>query len=201
MTTSLAIPVFELKPFAKLRFRKEFALHARENTYINLPEINYGNLTVQLVTKKHAGSPPIPSGNNADLAIFHNGIRMTTSFELKPALDGSGIARTATTLVKTKDSLWKVYVENKKNVLDDSFQLDGEPFFLLVEYNSSYPIKTKTIPMSFWQRAFDKFWNNYKPIENIKVDYNFDLPADQLSLGAIFQLLLLIKNEEYWVTI
>ncbi|HKO82318.1 MAG TPA: hypothetical protein VJU78_18040, partial [Chitinophagaceae bacterium] len=191
MSTSLAIPVFELKPFARLRFYKELTLKAGEHSSIKLPEINNGNIIVQLVNQPgnpHAGTNVIPSGRNAYLSVLHSSVKVTDLVKPMPALDGSGVVRTATAFAKVKDSLWEVYIENKSQVNSEHFP-DSELFFILVEYSSSYPIKTKTIPMSFWQRAFDEFWNEYKPIENIKIDYNHDKYGDQYSVGSILLLL------------
>jgi phospholipase C len=133
----------------------------------------------------HAGTSIQPSGKGAYVDIIHDGRIISNTLTDKP-----GKGKVATASIGAIDNLWKLVF---KNTNENSGE-DGEDYFVSITYPSTNPIKVKKIPMSFWQRAFDNFWNNYKPIEYLKINYDHNYYGDQYSITEILYLVGVISN-------
>jgi len=142
-----------------------------EEKSIDLPPMNPGPIEIRLLTtpgNPHTHPPTLPQGPGTHVLIGlnHDGIGKL----FPPQLPLHNLTATAT----KPDALWKLKIKNTDTDPDGA-----KRFQALVLYPGPNPILTRTIPLSFFQRAFDEFWNNYRPIENIQVNYEFDEDIDK----------------------
>lgn len=187
--TILHIPFKENSFLVKNIYLDDISLSFNEEYRFELPEVTQGNIILQLLPPKIVNLNPNSTKTEFDRStimpkvIFGNttGNRgQTVSFpNLRKIVVNKGIG-------------YYILVKNVNNSPD----WESERYSILIKYPSTTPVKTKKIPMSFFQRAFDGFWNNYKPIENVKITRNHDKVVDQYSIGFILQIIHGIPEEE-----
>src|SRR5690348_2001342 len=197
MSTSITpIPVTTLSRYANLRVYKGVTLKAEDPAVeIPIPKVTVGTITVQLLTLKGINGPNIPSGPSGKVQIVKgNTIMNDNNGKRELAIEGEGTPTTFKAPVKAASSDWKVVVKNTGSINENENFPNGQDYHVLIVYPSNHPIRTKSIPVSFWQRAFDGFWNAYKPVENIQFDYNHHKVADQYSIGELLYAVTTVRR-------
>lgn len=193
VTSGFSIPGFEfpVNLYATKVLKINFNLkNGRSFTYEYLfsDGIGTGILEVAFVIgpgNPRTGTPGVSIGKGAYVEIIHDRNVISNS------LEGSPAKKVATAQVNVSDKLWKLVFRNTNS----GSAAEGEDYFVIITYPTTRPIKTKEIPMSFWQNAFDKFWNNYKPIDYLKIDYNHDFFGDQYSVAEMLCLIGLASGK------
>lgn len=161
-------------------------LNSGEQQTVDLPPVNPGQIEVRLLT--HPGNPhtipPTPPdgpGPHVQIGLFYKG-RGTMNAPQLPLHNVTSAATTA-------DNFWQLKIKNTNDEPEGS-----KRFSALVLYPGPNPILTRTIPLSFFQRSFDNFWNQYRPIENIQLNYEHDDDMDG-SINMFGQIIKLYSTK------
>ncbi|MGN6298264.1 MAG: alkaline phosphatase family protein [Ginsengibacter sp.] len=197
MSTSITpIPMTPLSRYANLRIYKGVTLKVGDPAVeIGIPKVTVGTITIQLLTLKGINGPNIPSGPSGKVQIVKgNTIVNNNDGKKELAIEGEGTPMTFKAPVKAASSDWKVVIKNTGSINENDNFPNGQDYHVLIVYPSNHPIRTKSIPVSFWQRAFDGFWNAYKPVENIQFDYNHHKVADQYSIGELLYAVTTVRR-------
>lgn len=163
--------------FARLTQNQLIALRAGASQTINLPEITPGPITITAASAEpddlpipakpkpidtDEPPPPPPPLREVKMELLHAGQVVATG------------ANRVTATATVRDKAWQLRVTNTARPTPRPKNIS-----LAINYTSAHRILTRVVPFSFFQRAFDEFWNLREPrpvklrVHNNKLTVNF----------------------------